>query len=119
MPFSFRNLFGWAQRAAPTRRGPPGAEPFDVLTPNREAAFLLGEWVTVTSDWIVSAHYDGDARTLEIEIKGGAYYQRRYVEEGEATAFFHAPSKGRWIWQNGWRTGLFLRLTAVSPPQRR
>ena len=119
MPFSFRNLFGWAGRNKPAPTAPVSPEPFDVLDEDRELSFLLGEWVNVTSSWIESAHYIAESTTLEIQIKGGAYYTRGNVSEGEAQDFIRSPSAGTWIWQNGWRTGEFVRLTAVSPPLKR
>jgi KTSC domain-containing protein len=119
MPFSFRNWFGTRKRQAAPKALPAHPEPFNILESEGELGFLLGEWVTISSSWIEAAHYDGESRILEIQIKGGAYYQKSNVSEGEAEDFIRAPSQGEWVWGNGWRTGLFLRLTAVSPPKKR
>jgi hypothetical protein len=118
MPFHFKDFFGWAKRT-PRRPRIHQPEPFDVLTPDKEAEFLLGGWVQLTSHWIREARYQDDARILEIRIEGGAFYQRFNVSEKEAEDFLRAPSHGEWVWRHGWRTGEFLRVTSVSPPRKR
>jgi KTSC domain len=119
MPFSFRNLFGRFGKPSAKPQTLPTEERYDDSLDAREAAFLLGDWLDISSSWIEKAHYDGDTRILEIQISGGAFYQRHMVSENEASDFIRAPSAGTWIWNNGWRAGQFLRLTAVSPPKKR
>ena len=51
----------------------------------------------VSSSNIMSAGYDPDSETLEIEFKGGAVYQYYNVSQHLYDEFQSAPSKGQFF----------------------
>lgn len=54
---------------------------------------------------IVMAQYLAEIQTLQIEYADGAAWLYSPISMATATAYFHAGSKGTWLWDNVKRRG--------------
>ncbi len=66
-----------------------------------EDDFILhGQWLDCASSNVAAAMFDRENQLLFIRYNNGSTYQYLGVPETYAIDFFHAPSKGKWCWDN-------------------
>lgn len=63
-------------------------------------AYLLGEWLPVTSSNVAAIRYLPEDEALEVEYLNGAFYRYDEIPPAMAKDFALARSPGGWVWDN-------------------